>query len=114
MQVPADYVVEQGTNYTKWNSGKAECWGRGVMTPSSDDSTSIGGQTWYRNSLTETLPINFVAVDTVSATSITTVPWGVMVSAGFDVTSGNTVTIWLARYNTTATQVSWYLLGRWK
>lgn len=22
-----DYIVEQGTNYRKWNSGFAECWG---------------------------------------------------------------------------------------
>ncbi len=27
----ADYIVEQGTNYRKWNSGLAECWGTATI-----------------------------------------------------------------------------------
>lgn len=33
----ADYVVEQTDFYTKWKSGKCECWGRAVLTSGTQD-----------------------------------------------------------------------------
>jgi len=36
-----DYIVEQGTNYRKWNSGLAECWGTGTIGSNSACSVNL-------------------------------------------------------------------------
>ena len=36
----ADFVIEQGEDYTKWNSGKIEQWGAGTFTASSGRATT--------------------------------------------------------------------------
>lgn len=54
----ADFVVEQGTNYTKWNSGKLEQWGK--IEKTLDVSSPYGAL--YRTKLNQvfSFPINFI------------------------------------------------------
>lgn len=53
----ADYIVEQGENYAKWASGKAECWG---------SITLLSGFT--NRYISVSLPINLVGDYKVSLT----------------------------------------------
>ena len=56
-----DYVIEQGENYTKWNSGKLECWGE--HTTQNVTLTKVitsGFPGYYTNDIIIDLPIDFV------------------------------------------------------
>lgn len=56
-----DYIIEEGTNYRKWNSGKAECWGEATATV---NVTSQSNGTYY-TSRTMAFPISFASRPTV-------------------------------------------------
>lgn len=60
--VKADYVVEQGTSgnwsYTKWNSGKLECWYEG--NPGSYTVGTARGSLYSGGTITYNYPIAFV------------------------------------------------------
>ena len=56
-----DYVIEQGENYTKWNSGKLECWGEHTtqnVTLTRTETSGFPG--YYTNDIIIDLPIDFV------------------------------------------------------
>ena len=104
----ADYVVEQGTNYTKWNSGKLECWG-----------TFLGA---VANSVSTTYPISFfgdVPTVDVSAKYIS----GVGATARYTYTGASTLTNIVCYVRDISTgeaptagncSFSYYAIGRWK
>lgn len=56
-----DYVIEQGGNYTKWNSGKLECWGE-HKTENIELTrvASAGFPGYHTNEILIDLPIDFV------------------------------------------------------
>ena len=58
-----DYVVEQGTKdgwtYRKWNSGWAECWYFGTVTPTT--RTAIGS-VYYTDVISLTYPFSFTGI----------------------------------------------------
>ena len=55
-----DFVVEQGSNYTKWNSGKLECWGRSTLT---NAVNTASGSSFVSNNLTIYYPVDFVGTN---------------------------------------------------
>lgn len=64
-----DYIVEQGTSggwkWTKWNSGKLECWYHG--NPGAYTCGTSRGNGWYSgNNLTFTYPYSFVSMPAVN------------------------------------------------
>ena len=65
----ADFVVEQGTSgnwsYTKWNSGKLECWFSG--NPGSYAVSSARGSLYSGNFISYTYPIQFISAPSVTA-----------------------------------------------
>ena len=65
-----DYIVEQGTSggwkWTKWNSGKFECWYHG--NPGAYTCGTSRGNGWYSGSnLTFTYPYSFVSMPALNA-----------------------------------------------
>ena len=56
-----DYVIEQGENYTKWNSGKLECWGEhNTQNVTLTKVNTAGFPGYYTNDIIIDLPIDFV------------------------------------------------------
>ena len=56
-----DYVIEQGENYTKWNSGKLECWGEHkTQNVELTKVNTSGFPGYYTNEIIIDLPIDFV------------------------------------------------------
>ena len=58
---PADYIIENGANYEKYNSGILKQWGSGISA-----ATAINGGTgpaleWYTNNYV-TFPITFSSI----------------------------------------------------
>ena len=95
-----DYIVEQGTNYRKWNSGLAECWG----------TSQSGVNSAVRYNIV--FPVTFNANPTVVASSgagggrfpyyvedVTPTSFNFYVARG-----SNTSTVWL----------HYYAIGTWK
>lgn len=67
-----DYVVEQGKsggwNWTKWNSGKFECWYHG--NPGAYTCGTSRGNGWYSGAnLTFTYPYSFVRMPALNASA---------------------------------------------
>lgn len=98
-----DYVVEQGTNYRKWNSGLAECWG-----------TATNGSSGY---VTVTFPLTFKATP-VCVASAHYLSNGTYVAPTVSVAPSTTgATFYLRVSTSTVTQghtVSYEAKGRWK
>ena len=114
--IKVDYVVEQGTSgnwtYRKWNSGKAECFGKGTAS-STFTFSAYGG---YRGSaITLTLPTG-VFLDVVSINiSLNTANTGFALISAYD----NSKIVYYP-YNRTnlssQSSFSWFanIIGRWK
>lgn len=114
-----DFVVEQGTSgiwtYRKWNSGIAECWGRGSATLS--HYTTAGGNGFYGYHTTFSLPTGlFVAGSVPVHTYIPTVGTGFAIPAS-GMASSNTGIHVYALANTSGSQSCTFditVKGRWK
>lgn len=98
-----DYVVEQGTNYRKWNSGLAECWG--TATNGSGGSCSV------------TFPLTFTATP-VCVASCGYMSSGTYVAPTVSVQPSTTGSNFYTRVGTTiATQaytINYEAKGSWK
>lgn len=93
----ADYVVEQGTNYTKWNSGKLEQWGLGSITTS--NNTITFPMSFYDNNY-----IPFVQLGSVQAYDR---------SVGVERVSSSSMKVHV--FNAPASVGAyWKAIGRWK
>ena len=101
--VDSDYIVEQGTNYRKWYSGLAECWG-----------TATNGSSGY---VTVTFPLTFKAAPMCVA-SAHYLSNGTYVAPTVSVAPSTTgATFYLRVSTSTVTQghtVSYEAKGRWK
>lgn len=119
----ADYVIEEGTSgnwrYTKWNSGKYECWyhaNYGDITLSTTLGTDI-----VSNVFTIAFPITFTAVPFCSVNyegNSTGYCW-VQQSNANATTTSRSYGIRLARIGTSSitlnnNYVSCYACGKWK
>ena len=121
--VELDYIVEQGTNngwdYVKWNSGRAECWK--VVTYTTTIATAFGSLYCGNASARQTYPFTFASkpVETVTLQSGNTQAFLYAEASGAGV-NGTSQT---AQYNVfrpgslTSSQtfyLSFYVCGKWK
>lgn len=120
-----DYIVEQGTSgiwtYRKWNSGVAECWGRGSFTINSKGT--VWNQTVYYFGLTTIdYPFTFYSVPVELASPTAATYYSYWLYKG-DTTSADNTTTHTARYGAikvnefasgTVINVSFLVQGRWK
>lgn len=110
-----DYVVSQGTSgswyYRKWNSGKAECWGR--ITATKSHYTTSNSFYGYYGSVT--YPFTF--------TENPRYVYNVQVGSGFAMSGTGTMgesktgTNWYALSTVSGSQscvVYMYVFGKWK
>lgn len=99
----ADAIIEQGTNYRKWSSGLAECWG----------SATIGSNSACRADF----PITFVNVSSCVA-SCAYLSTGTYVAPTISVQPFTTYANFYARCATSTTTsphtVYWEVKGTWK
>lgn len=120
-----DYIVEQGTSgiwtYRKWNSGVAECWGRGSFTVSGS-GTVWNSTVYYYGLTTIDYPFTFYSVPTEFASPTGATAYSYWLYKG-DNTSADNTTSHTARYgaikvntfsNGTVLTVSFLVQGRWK
>lgn len=102
-----DYVVEYGSNYTRWNSGKQECWGKYL-----DDTpiTTAIGAMFRRTGPSINFPKPFTDVPVLTATT-----------GNYATTAVGKVTntyFYLQHLspdkNRRMDGTSWYAIGKWK
>lgn len=89
----ADYVVEQGTNYRKWNSGVMEQWGI-------EASASASAHAVY-------FPKAFISTDYIVVCSNTS-----GTQANFMPSSTNVAYFYV--YPTASVRLYWIAIGKWK
>ena len=99
----ADAIIEQGTNYRKWSSGLAECWG----------SATIGSN----SACTVNFPITFISISSCVA-SCAYLSTGTYVAPTISVQPFTTSANFYARCSTSTTTsphtVYWEVKGTWK
>lgn len=121
--VEIDYIVEQGSNngweYRKWNSGRAECWKSVTLTTA---ATTTWGVLWKGDSYIErqTYPFNFAEkpIENVTIQSGSIGSWALAADGGNGVNGASAS----ARYtvcrpastNSTEYYFSFYVIGKWK
>ena len=121
--VEIDYIVEQGSNngweYRKWNSGRAECWKSVTLTTA---ATTTWGVLWKGDSYIErqTYPFNFAEkpIENVTVQSGSIGSWALAADGGNGVNGASAS----ARYtvcrpastNSTEYYFSFYVIGKWK
>ena len=121
----SDYIVEQGTSgiwtYRKWNSGIAECWGRGSFTINSK-GTVWNQVVYYFGLSTIDYPFTFYSVPVELASPTAATAYSYWLYKG-DNTSADNTTTHTARYGAikvnefssgTVIEVSFLVQGRWK
>lgn len=119
-QTIKDYVIEQGNNYRKWNSGKLECYGN--ITFNTAISTAWGGI--YRSARHDgaNYPVEFKAINgstmSVSAYNNATGTDGAWIFTEGNGTLEKTPGFYMARGATLTTAKTWvvgyYTIGTWK
>lgn len=106
-----DYVVEQGTNYRKWNSGIAECW----IRTSKNVALNNAYGSLYQGTWSWTFPITFTEAPTVVCSQFqwgTGASWGTAPSASATTASLRGIDV-LSRASG-ACEISAYAIGKWK
>lgn len=115
----ADYVVEyqanQGDGYTKWASGKMECWKR--VNVSANITNGMSGNLYYGTISAISYPQTFLYYPTVTITAQVANGYGWMVPAYDNYAVGNTGTLYVY-YSASKSNVSItanvYATGQWK
>ena len=117
----ADYIVDQGTDgiwtYRKWNSGIAECWGRGAVTTYS--CTTQSGNLWYTSTnfaFPSGLFTSVISGQSNRAQGTGSTPSNTLVGIyGRELTTTN-FGVWVTTPQSTSQSlsISLYAIGRWK
>ena len=112
-----DYIVEQGTNYTKWASGKLEQWGS--VQKSSVSLTQIASTPfyWLANIETSDYPIPFVGTlptVTFDVNRISNEVWGGLVNSSRTLTKPGLYDIYGTSSTMNSHAYSYHAIGRWK
>ena len=105
-ETTADYIVEIGTNYRKWSSGKAECWGRTSLVSVADNK-----------SVTQTVsyPFTFTDINSINVTAVSTASDNVQNAYVTSVGMSNFVLNLQNKHLAALTMSAYYyVLGRWK
>lgn len=89
----ADYVVEQDTNYTKWNSGKLEQWGLEASASNANHTVNF--------------PVSFASTAYVIIGTNTS---GTQANFMTSSTSVSSFTV----YPSASTKLYWMAIGKWK
>lgn len=117
----ADFVVEQGTNYTKWNSGKLECWGRGSQYTATFPSSPNWGSVFTSGSggIPEIkFPVAFVDIPSLSYSFERISGGNFFIMQSLMNTSKTSTCSWELVRGTTGTSITGYMryhaIGRWK
>lgn len=112
-----DWIIESGTNYKKWNSGRLEQWG--TITGSVSITEAWGAMFVGRTSKVITYPIEFVNVPTLTQNVYTTTNnscWGVNYETR--AITSTTFKVYDLMRATSSTNVGyvchWTAIGRWK
>lgn len=111
--VAVDYIVEQGTNYRKWNSGKAECWGSKTETL---NITTAANNSYYTTT-SFTFPITFTATPNIfpSLSQDSGVFWASLGNTSTLSTTGCQLRI-MSGASQSNKSITWhyYAIGTWK
>lgn len=113
-----DYVIEtqnnQNDGYTKWASGKLECWKR---VSAYVDITSTWGSFYYGSVSSISYPVTFLNNPTVNITAQVNNGGGWLVPDYGNYSASGTGTLYFYRPSSqknTAVTINIYCIGRWK
>lgn len=113
-----DYVIEtqnnQNDGYTKWASGKLECWKR---VSSSVNITSAWGSFYYGSVSSISYPVSFLYNPTVNITAQVANGGGWLVPNYDNYSTSGTGTLYFYRptsQSNTSVTINIYCVGRWK
>ncbi len=111
-----DFIIEQGTNYTKWNSGKLECWMYRTEPFATYQNVTTQGLNAPTHRSTWTFPHAFISPPTVIATG-DLAGWNVDSIGNYGQTN-TLVYITLSTLDTNPVgkevRLNAYAVGRWK
>jgi hypothetical protein len=111
-----DYVIEQGENYTKWASGKLECWG--IYNTGNLDLTeavSAGFPGYYTPKILISLPVPFVGVAYPFANLKGSAYRSPLISV-IDLEEPTILRVTISQYPSSwsAVNIYYYIIGRWQ
>jgi hypothetical protein len=98
-------IIESDTNYIKYADGTLQCWGAQAITPTSID---------VPKSQVITFPTAFISTPIVLVTAQSSNPYNGARECTCIPNSITQATIYLTRADLTATNISWFAIGKWK